>query len=574
MKRAPQLRQIWFKAIAFALALSPVIGIAQVQRAAFTKQTLNLAPKGQTSATVKADAFCLDETLPGPKADSYYRRVLHGGENAFVFVGDNKMSLDKAIADGKIRIRGGTYQENRDAHSVVRSEDSLPVFFDNLTSETVRVVFEKPTAMAADDWMEKSTRTRLTPETWRAISGDLESPSTDGATPSWDGTTSAALLQSMTSQKVTVAQIRQCLELPSSRKDSSDILASLKTFEPVADLSLGTEPAWLVKDRATGDLVVFHLSESRPAGPKGPTDRKPLLKTGWEDYRLVYAEQRKKRLESLSRKSGMDFAVLGDDDAPLEVIGATRTFVLDDSNQGDLRKMLRERNGRPLIVVSHRREWNPKERSIDGLYNEMRTFLGTGAEIYVDDNPERAVANLNARPKVRSRSDIAVYEGGFLDTKENKIQEICATVNLTYTNEKSDAATRSTIIKASNLVIVAGHKNSDYRNFLMRLATSGQLKGKVVLLASCAAETDGAFVNELLALGKANVVVRFPGEIMAADAATLVRRLGEILREPPKQGQRLEHLIDEALDLMIQDAATEEEGRKLREMKKFLVQVS
>lgn len=578
------------------LMSASVVSQAQVQRAGLQAQTIRLSPSGQSGASAQAKAFCLDQSVPGPKADNYYRQVLHGRDHAYVVIGKKKMSLSDAVAEGKIQIRGQNLveREARQAELGARrlaewrsgepltneSADSLPLSIDNLTAEEVSVVVERPMAMAADDWLEGNEKTRLTPEAWRLVSKSLSEPIETGALPSWQWTTPAIIWQSMTSRGIKPEVIRQFFGLTREGGMQADVLGKLDEYSPEAELVLGDEPAWLLTHKKTKEKFVLHGGGGKPprkTGGKGNQlpdgNGEEFGKTPWKDFRAIYAAQQKMRLENLSQQHSVDFVVIDCDMKKLRLVTGQKSIDLDNLPEEEFSKALRYRDSRPLILVRDQANWAPDKRNSDDVVDRLRDVGGENLELYVDDNPEVAIANLRARPTIRVKEDIAVYEGGFVDGRGNELKHLCEEWNLTHIGE-GKAKGEPTVVTASNLIIVSAHKNSDYRNYLMDLADRGALKGKALLLVSCGAKTDGAFVNELLTRSQAHVALRFTTEILATDAAVLIRHIGKELEQPLQKGERLEALVRKALDAMIEEAVTQDAADALAKMKRFLIQIS
>lgn len=112
--------------------------LAQVQRAALEgPQDIVLSPKGSTGSEKTPKAICLDKNLPAPYDQSRYRNLLLGVENANVDNGGTRMSLQKALDDGIVELRGLSELESREWHENDPNGNywgGLPVVFSNLTA--------------------------------------------------------------------------------------------------------------------------------------------------------------------------------------------------------------------------------------------------------------------------------------------------------------------------------------------------------------------------------------------------------------------------------------------------------
>jgi hypothetical protein len=224
--------------------------------------------------------------------------------------------------------------------------------------------------------------------------------------------------------------------------------------------------------------------------------------------------------------------------------------------------------GRPVVVLSDIRPWEVADGDLSDLVSKVKEISKSHYDVYSDGIPDRAVDNIRNHPLVKGAGTVAVYRGELLDTRGAELARLANLFGFTYSTDVSP-------VSEANVVVVTAHKNSDYRNYLMNLSKSGALKGKVVLLASCAAKTDSAFVSELLARDNApRVVVRFTKEIDPAHALSLVKEMGVLLKASPEKQLHLEALLDEAFHELFKSASTSAERREISSLRSFVAQVS
>jgi hypothetical protein len=333
---------------------------------------------------------------------------------------------------------------------------------------------------------------------------------------------------------------------------------------------------------------------------------------GDDGFWAPYIKERNNRLQELSRRTGVDFAVFGlnESGTTVNLVSATSiqplmdesfwnrlssyhppelpgTGTKDERAAWERRVAERQRQAseslkpivsdliakrqRPLILLSDHVDLvghgEVENWAIEQLAQAIRHQSEGLVPVFHDNIPERAVENWQHRPTVTGPNNVAVYHDSSLETygvdREIIDQARGANFHIARTGE---------VVKEGNLIIVTAHKNSDYRNYLMELARNGVLRGKVLLLYSCFTLTDPDFINELLSRSGAHAVVRFTKAVYPADAAGLIRKLGQVVGASHTQPFYLEDALRLAVDLLLDESSPSEKMERER-LRNFVIQL-
>lgn len=182
-------------------------------------------------------------------------------------------------------------------------------------------------------------------------------------------------------------------------------------------------------------------------------------------------------------------------------------------------------------------------------------------------------------PKIKSGNDIAAYIAPkSLDItfdQVNSMKNKLSSSGIMVHELDLDFANIPEEISQANILLLSGHKESAYEEFLKKLADKGLLRDKVVAVFSCN-ETGTANLNSyLIKKGYAKKVIFFPSKIDITAVNAVFSELTELTKNITiPEGIALDKLIDEAVEKALNNPKYEDLKDEIKLFKEFINQTS
>gem|GEM_PF-6975784 len=500
-------------------------------------------------------SYCLDERLAAPPPDSSYRSILAGGGSAKVRLPNGtEMSLKDAIDSNVISISGdeglpGLFGETE--HRYDRLKVSGP--------EGAVIEIGEPLALSAEPWLQNDTAYKFDPVFWKKASEELKRASSQH-----DEQIQSRIWDNAADKSGMLPKERREFEklFGNSGKQILETLSKLREIEEAHLSRLGKQPVFRVTstsgDDYREDIIVLE---------NGKAVRHPF-NTNAQKRQEANINARLSPLTStdvafLAKSYEGRWLFIADKEGKPTVI---ESGLLDEfESTASIAEWLKKKApAKPnLIVVSETGE------DTSEVSSQLREEFGDSVRILEDDDPDLAVKNVKAQKKIKSGKDVAVYwdevisRAGFVPAMAASFRQ--AEISFHDTPD---------VISAGNLILVSGHKASNYRNYLAQLAAKGVLKGKSVALLSCGEDSDREFCRYLIEQGGAVSVLRINEIIPESVVPSVLREICERIPTIPKEGVFLEELIRDAVNSAVQKTRNEGQKERLKILLDHSIQVS
>ena len=210
-------------------------------------------------------------------------------------------------------------------------------------------------------------------------------------------------------------------------------------------------------------------------------------------------------------------------------------------------------------------------RELKAKYPEKNFYLG--GNFYTD---EYAITNI---PKIKSGSDIAAYitpksldltfdQVNAMKSKLSSSGIMVHELDLDITNVPDN-------MLQANVLLLSGHKESAYEEFLKKLADKGLLRDKVVAVFSCNERGTANLNSYLIKKGYAKKVIFFPSKIDVTAINAVFSELSELTKNITiPEGVALDKLIDEAIGKAFNNPKYEDLKDEIKLFKEFINQTS
>jgi hypothetical protein len=133
-------------------------------------------------------------------------------------------------------------------------------------------------------------------------------------------------------------------------------------------------------------------------------------------------------------------------------------------------------------------------------------------------------------------------------------------------------------LEQRNILVLSGHKDAAFENYIDAHIRAGNLKGKQILLFSCYQAGDPNLIHRMVTEGGAKGVVFFSQEIEVSAVNSVLKELadtlGKVSRAPEGPVQVID-LLDESIDKAMSRAGTSESQKKaIRVLRERVPQIS
>jgi hypothetical protein len=210
------------------------------------------------------------------------------------------------------------------------------------------------------------------------------------------------------------------------------------------------------------------------------------------------------------------------------------------------------------------------------LATALHAKYGKRINVFLDDDMTKSVERIDTIAPVAKPTDVAliadklsfpVNDHGIVDDVEAKFKQAGLTV---YASLPEQAVTEA------NLVVLTGHKDQAYRDYVDALIDKGVLQDRVVLMFSCYAKGDERFNSSSLSTDKApKAIVFFPDELDATAVSDVLKNFADRLKKEPGEPASIRSLLDKSIDEVLADPdATNELKSEAEKMRRAVIQVS
>jgi hypothetical protein len=203
--------------------------------------------------------------------------------------------------------------------------------------------------------------------------------------------------------------------------------------------------------------------------------------------------------------------------------------------------------------------------------------------VFLDDDTSKSLARAETIADVKSTKDLAlvsdtlsfaVKDHGIVATVEDRLQEAGVAV---YRKISQEQAERGIRVDEPNILVLTGHKDEAFREYVAALHDSGVLRDRVILILSCYAKGDEDFNSAVLSSDKApKAMVFFPDELDASAVVDFLSVLAEKVKEQSKKSPaKLRAIWDETIDGILADPETPKRLQpEIEKLRKAVMQVS
>ncbi len=210
-------------------------------------------------------------------------------------------------------------------------------------------------------------------------------------------------------------------------------------------------------------------------------------------------------------------------------------------------------------------------RELKAKYPGKNFYLG--GNFYAD---RYAITNL---PKIKTGSDIAAYIAPkSLDLSFDQVNAMKSKLSssgiLVHELDLDITNVPDNLLQA-NVLLLSGHKESAYEEFLKKLADKGLLRNKVVAVFSCNERGTANLNSYLIKKGYAKKVIFFPSKIDVTAINAVFSELSELTKNiTVPEGVALDKLIDEAVEKAFNNPKYEDLKNEIKLFKEFINQTS
>ena len=234
---------------------------------------------------------------------------------------------------------------------------------------------------------------------------------------------------------------------------------------------------------------------------------------------------------------------------------------------------------KPTVVVSG------DDNSATAVAGLLEARYGRSADVFLARDAYAASEHLAALPSlsVRSPSDLVVYTaknitdyGTIANLKKNLARARIRVVEEKggSVSERWQALSREQW-SASNVMVIAGHRDSTMASHLMDLKEAGALKGKLVVAASCYEPGVELLQSDLTAgyQGAAGVIF-FRETIKASAVEAVMLEFTRLMRSESFAPARIDDLLGRSVDRALELAETPSEREEIEKLRHPIFQLT
>ncbi len=183
--------------------------------------------------------------------------------------------------------------------------------------------------------------------------------------------------------------------------------------------------------------------------------------------------------------------------------------------------------------------------------------------------------NLKNLPEVKSTKDIAAYIN---DKKTSFIKDyevIKGIETILKNNGIQVIKNNAKPVEASNIVIITGHKEQAFYDYIEKLIKEGSLTGKYVVLFSCYQPGDEAFNSRrIIQEGGAKATLFYPGKINPQAVQEVLKQLSDDLKKGEILEENLHDLLNKSVDQVLEQIDNPEFKLEIEKMREGIIQIS
>ncbi|MCU0440366.1 MAG: hypothetical protein MUC49_20945 [Raineya sp.] len=190
--------------------------------------------------------------------------------------------------------------------------------------------------------------------------------------------------------------------------------------------------------------------------------------------------------------------------------------------------------------------------------------------------------SINYSPKIKSADQIVAYIApASLDISRDRVKAMSDQLSSSgiIVHELNDEFEVPGNLQQANVLLLSGHKEKAYEDFLKNIADKGLLEDKVVAVFSCNEKGTANLNSYLINKGKAKKIIFFPSTILVTAIDAVFKELAELTKElhTIPDGISFNELIDKAVDkaLIKYPGDTDKVLREnIQQLKHFINQIS
>lgn len=193
------------------------------------------------------------------------------------------------------------------------------------------------------------------------------------------------------------------------------------------------------------------------------------------------------------------------------------------------------------------------------------------ANFYLDDEMDMGKANLASLPIVKRANNLAVYINGFAVTDFDVIKNI--EVNLRKVGIQ--IVPDNDWVPKSNILVITGHKDVAFKNYIETLGQKGTLQDKVVALFSCYQSGDESLNSRMIRdKFKAKAVLFFSETINPIAVEEVLKRLEAVLNNVQQQPRKLNDILEQCVNEALKATSHPKLKGEIEKMRNGVLQLS
>ena len=215
----------------------------------------------------------------------------------------------------------------------------------------------------------------------------------------------------------------------------------------------------------------------------------------------------------------------------------------------------------------------------------LKTRYGQAVDVFLSRDASTVSERLDRLSllSVGSSADLMVYTAkNILDygTIEN-LKENLARAHIEVVEDKWESVSERWVAlsrkqwTASNVIVIAGHRDSSMSRHLIALQAAGALKGKLVVVASCYEPGVETLQSDLMAgyLGAAGVIF-YRDAVKASAVEAVMREFIKLMRSESLAPTRIDVLLKRSVDRALERADMPSEREEIEKLRHTIFQIS
>ena len=203
---------------------------------------------------------------------------------------------------------------------------------------------------------------------------------------------------------------------------------------------------------------------------------------------------------------------------------------------------------------------------------ELSRRYGDRHDIYLDDDIKIARDNAANLPNISGPTDVAAlipFESFKVSDYDviDQIKDILSESGIRVSKVRGP-------IQESNLLIITGHKNQQFRDYIEHLGKAGVLKGKHVVLFSCYKAGDEEFNSKNIKKFGIRGIHFFSETIHPQAVQEVIVELSKILRDKQKPGTKSNKLLIKSIKQALKTNSQSTLRQEIEKMRHGITQIS